>query len=63
MVRANTILSNNLAHPVELRPSSPPSVGSRLFGSKPDSGSGSKNSLLSSSDPFEVVRQYARSKK
>jgi len=63
IVRANTILSNNLAHPAELRPSSPPSVGSRLFGSRSGSGSGSKNSLFSSSDPFEAVREYARSKK
>ena len=63
MVRANTILSNNLSHSADIRPSSPPSVGSRLFGSNPDSGSGSKHSLFSSSDPFEAVREYARSKK
>jgi hypothetical protein len=65
MVKANTILSNNISRPVDLRPSSP-SLNSRLFGSRSNSrleGSGSDNSLISSSDTFDAVREYARSKK
>ena len=65
MVRANTILSNNISRPVNIRPSSPSGV-SRLFGSRSNSGlegSGSGNSLISSSDTFDAVREYARSKK
>jgi hypothetical protein len=54
MVRANTILSNNIARPTNV-PQVPRTETRNIIG-------GNGSSVLSSSDTFDVVREYAKSK-
>jgi hypothetical protein len=55
MIRANTILSNNIARPMQ---APAPAPAPNNIGGNGVNG----NSMISSSDTFDVVREYAKSK-